>query len=88
MSKLSRWIDKNVTHASSTRATMQAAAEQIDFYQKQKDLMQAENAKINEEKKIENQRIHEKQLRTLRRRYSSSRFLDSTPSSNLNSTLG
>jgi hypothetical protein len=88
MSKLSRWLDKNVTHKTATRESMQAASEQIDFYKQQKENMQAENTRINEERKVENQRIHEKQLRSLRRRYSSSKFLDNSPSTDLNSTLG
>jgi hypothetical protein len=88
MSKLSRWLDKNVTHKTATQESIEAAAEQIDFYKKQKDNMEKENARITEERKVENQRIHEKQLRSLRRRYSSSKFLDNSPSTDLNSTLG
>lgn len=88
MSKLSRWIDKNITHKTATRQAMQAASEQISFYQQQKAAMEAENARINQEREVERARVHEKQIRALRRRFSSSRFLDAPSSLDTKSTLG
>lgn len=87
MSKLSRWVDKYVTHKSAYRQEMEAVNQQLDLYQKEKDRMHAENEKLATEKANEQKLLHEKQIRAMRRKYRAPGFLEQ-PSGDTAQTLG
>lgn len=95
MSKLSKFIDENVTHSSARRnaenQAMQAAAEQISFYQTQKDELHKENERITAAKEKERKSIAEKQIRALKRHYRAPGFMENPQATSTDagaSTLG
>jgi len=96
MSKLSRWLKKAEKaisntiphqHSADRRAANQAVAEQISFYQQQKEQMASESAKIESEREREKQKIAEKQIRSMRRAYRMPGFMDEADPG-LSNTLG
>lgn len=96
MSKLSRWgrkVERSVSniiphqHSADRRAANQAAAEQIDFYQKQKAEMEAETKRTDEERKTEKDRIAQKQIKSMQRAYRAPGFMEEE-SNSLGNTLG
>jgi chromosome segregation ATPase len=88
MSKLSKWIDKKITHKSAYKEEVGALNEQIATYQQQKDMMHSENEKLAKEKGAEMMRIHEKQIRALRRQFRSPGFLEQPSMGDTSTTLG
>lgn len=89
MSKLSKWLKKaeraisNVIphqHSADRRAANQAVAEQIDYYQKQKEEMAKESKRVEDERNAEKQKVSEKQIRSARRAYRSPGFMDEASS--------
>ncbi len=85
MSKLSKWLKKAERgiskaiphqHSADRRAANQAVAEQMDYYQKQKEEISKESKRIEDERTMERQRISEKQIRSARRAYRSPGFMD------------
>ncbi len=86
MSKLSKWIDTNVTHKSAAKEQMQAAREQISLYQQQKEQLHTEASRVAAEKDMERQKIHAKQIRALRRNFRSPGFMQA--STDVSQTLG
>lgn len=96
MSKLSKWLNKaesaisNVIphqHSADRRAANQAVAEQIDYYQKQKEEIAKESKRVEEDRAQEKTKIAEKQIRSARRAYRSPGFMDEA-SSGYSDTLG
>ncbi len=96
MSKLSKWLKKaeraisNVIphqHSADRRAANQAVAEQIDYYQKQKEEMAKESKRVEDERTAEKQKISEKQIRSARRAYRAPGFMDEA-STGYSDTLG
>lgn len=96
MSKLSKWLKKaeraisNVIphqHSADRRAANQAVAEQIDYYQKQKEELAKESKRVEDERTAEKQKISEKQIRSARRAYRSPGFMDEA-STGYSDTLG
>lgn len=75
---LERGISGLIPHAHSAdrRAANQAAAEQIDFYQKQKQAMEDESAIVERETKRNKEKIQRKQIRSARAAYRAPGFLD------------
>lgn len=96
MSKLSKWLkkaEKAVSnaiphqHAADRRAANQAVAEQIDYYQKQKEEMAKESKRVDEDRATEKKKISEKQIKSARRAYRAPGFMDEA-SGGLSDTLG
>lgn len=96
MSKLSKWLKKAEKaisnsiphqHSADRRAANQAVAEQIDYYQKQKDEMAKESKRIEDDRAAEKNKIAEKQIRSARRAYRAPGFMDEA-SSGYSDTLG
>lgn len=96
MSKLSKWLKKAERaisnaiphqHSADRRAANQAVAEQIDYYQKQKEEMAKESKRVEDERTAEKQKISEKQIRSARRAYRSPGFMDEA-STGYSDTLG
>lgn len=89
LKKAERWIGSKIPHTSQAekRQAMQAAKEQIDYYQKAKeDLVQTRNE--NEaEKKTERNKIGEKEIRARKATYKRGGFLEA-PATEVKSTLG
>lgn len=79
LKKAERWIGSKIPHTSAAekREAMQAAKEQIDYYKTAKDeLVNTRNAN-EEQKKMERQRINEKEIRARQRTYKRGGFMES-----------
>lgn len=76
MSKLSSWVDKNITHSSDRKREMQAVNEQINLYKQQQQQLHDENERVAKQKDAERVRLHEKQIRSLRRTFRTPGFLE------------
>lgn len=96
MSKLSKWLKKteqaisNVIphqHSADRRAANQAVTEQIEYYKTQKDEIEKESARVDEDRATQKNKIAEKQLRTAKRAYRAPGFMDEA-SSGYGDTLG
>ena len=96
MSKLSKWLKSaeravsNVIphqHSADRRAANQAVAEQVDYYQKEKQEMAKESTRVESERAQEKQKIAEKQIRSARRAYRAPGFMDEA-TSGYSATLG
>lgn len=96
MSKLSKWLKSaeraisNVIphqHSADRRAANQAVAEQIDYYQKQKEEIAKESKRVEEDRAAEKQKIAQKQIRSARRAYRAPGFMDEA-STGYSDTLG
>lgn len=74
-------------HSADRRAANQAAAEQIDFYRQQKDIMTKESKRIEDERTTEKNKIAAKQIKSARRAYRAPGFLDEA-STGYSDTLG
>jgi len=87
---LERAISKVIPHQHSAdrRASNQAVKAQMDFYQSSKDEMHKQNEEIASEKKMEIDKIHEKQIRSMRNQFRNPGFLGTEPSSGISSQLG
>lgn len=89
MSKLSKWLkgaERAISnaiphqHSADRRAANQAVAEQIDYYQKEKEELAKESKRIEDERNAEKQKISEKQIRGARRAYRAPGFMDEAQS--------
>ncbi len=100
MSKLSKWlkkqgksIEKHISnviphqHSADRRAANEAVAEQIDFYQKQKEEMAKESKRVEDDRAAEKDKISRKQIRSARRAYRAPGFMDEA-GSGYGDTLG
>lgn len=96
MSKLSKWLKKAEKaisnaiphqHSADRRAANQAVAEQIDFYQKQKEEMAKESKRVDEDRAMEKDKIAKKQIRSARHAYRAPGFMDEA-NSGYSDTLG
>ena len=96
MSKLSKWakkMERKISaaipheHSADRRAANQAAAEQIDYYQKAKEEMAAEATRVESERMTEKQKIAQKQIKSMRRAYRAPGFMDEA-SQEYTDTLG
>jgi hypothetical protein len=65
-----------------------AKADAITSYYQQKEAAAAEQARIGQEKSAEMRRIQEKQIRSMRRRYRSSGFMQPMSDSSMSEKLG
>lgn len=88
-----RGVEKSVSnliphaHSADRRQAMQAAKEQIDYYQKAKeDMINARN-EAETQKKMERQRINEKEIRSRQRLYRRGGFMEQ-PAATTKDTLG
>jgi hypothetical protein len=76
-------------HSADKRADMYAAREQMQYYQQQKDSMNAASEKLNLQKQTESEKLHKQQIRGLRSHYKSRSGMMGAPSTDSpNSTLG
>lgn len=77
LKKVERSVGGLIPHVSAAerRQSMYAAREQMELYQEQKRQLQAESERINKAKVIEQRKLHEKQIRSLRRAYRSPGFM-------------
>ena len=91
MSKISRFIDKNITLRSERKralqSTIESANEQINFFKSQQQLAQDTVNKLQNETNVERRKIQEKQIRQLRRSFRSPGFLEDV-STGIKDTLG
>ncbi len=96
MSALSKWtkkIERNISsaiphqHSADRRAANAAVAEQIDFYQKQKQEMVNEASRLEGERTTEKNKIATKQIKSARRAYRQPGFMDQVDTGYSN-TLG
>ena len=87
--KLEKWISNAIPHQHSAdrRAANAAVAEQIDFYQKQKEEMAKQSKITEDERNAEKEKISKKQIRGARRAYRAPGFMDET-STGYSDTLG
>jgi hypothetical protein len=87
MSKLSRWVDENVTHKTARREAVEEIAAQRAYYKSQQDLAESELAKATAEEEEQKRRINEKTVRRLRRGHSAPGLMDA-PSNEVKENLG
>jgi predicted ribosome quality control (RQC) complex YloA/Tae2 family protein len=89
LKKAERSISKLIPHQHSAdiRAANAATKAQLDYYQEAKDTMHKQNEEIAQEKAMESQKIHEKQIRAMRNKFRSPGFLGTDTDSNPD-TLG
>lgn len=76
MSKLSKWVDDNVTHKTAREKQIQMMNDQMETYRKEQKLIQDERGRLKSEKEEEQRRINEKKIRSMRRQYRSPGFLE------------
>jgi len=74
-------------HSAQRRAEMAATTQQLDLYKSQKDSLAAENARVSSERDVERKKVHEKQIRSMRRSFRSPGFMEG-PSSETAETTG
>jgi uncharacterized protein (DUF3084 family) len=74
-------------HSAQTRAEMAAAKEQLDFYKEQKEAIGKEQERVTQERDTERKKLHEKQIRSMRRSYRSPGFMEG-PGDGTADTLG
>lgn len=79
-------ISRVIPH--QTAAERRAKADAVSTYYQQKEAAAAEQARIGEQKKHEQQRIQEKQIRSMRRRYRASGFMQPMSDSGFQEKLG
>lgn len=87
MSKVSKFIDTNITHSSQRKKAMEAVQEQINFYKNQSAMVQKEIDRVKGEEDASKRRLDEKKVRQLRRKYRSPGFL-AEPADGLREKLG
>lgn len=84
MGTLSKWLKKaeraisNIIphqHSADRRAANEAIKEQMDYYKKQKEEMEAEKTRIEGEKEQERQKVNQKQIKSLRHAYRAPGFM-------------
>lgn len=66
---------------------MASTKEQLDYYKMQKDELQKESARVSGERDSERKRLHEKQIRSMRRSFRSPGFMEG-PNQGTAETLG
>lgn len=74
-------------HSADRRAQMSAVTEQMSLYKTQKDQLHAENERVSQQRASELKKLHEKQIRSMRRRFRAPGFMEG-PSSENSETLG
>lgn len=69
LKKTERWIGSKIPHTSQAdkRLARQSMKEQMDLYKQQKEELHNQSEKLAETKKVEADRLHQKQIRSLRR---------------------
>lgn len=89
LKKAEKWISNHIPHQHSAdrRAANQAVAEQVDYYQKQKEELAKESTRVEQERTQEKQKIATKQIKSARRAYRAPGFMDE-PSSGYSDKLG
>ena len=90
LKKVERAIGGLIPHvpAAERRQSMYAAREQMDLYQQQKQMLHDENERVGKQRDLERQKLHEKQIRSLRRAYRSPGFMQQPVQNELSETLG
>lgn len=85
MSKVSKFLKKAERKISATiphehtaqrRATIAAAKEQLELYKTQKEELKKESERVSSERDQERKRLHEKQIRSMRRSFRSPGFME------------
>lgn len=85
MSKLSKWLKKAERaisnaiphqHSADRRAANQAVKEQIDYYQKEKEALEKESARVEQEREQERTKVNQKQIKSMRRAYRAPGFME------------
>ena len=89
LKKAEHWIGSKIPHTkeSEKRAAMQATKEQINYYKEAKEDLTKTRNENEEQKKMERQRINEKEIRSRQRMYRRGGFLE-TPANEPKETLG
>ncbi len=89
LKKIEKGIASKIPHttAADKRQAMQASKEQIDYYQKAKEDLVSARKDSDEQKKMERQKINEKEIRGRKRQYNRGGFL-TEPSAAPVETLG
>lgn len=94
MSSIFKKIERKISgliphqHSADTRAAMGAAKAQLDYYKSSKEEMQKQSKELSDQKHLEQQKIHEKQIRALRRNFRTPGFLGTDSSAGVSDTLG
>ncbi len=91
LKKIERGISNLIPHQHSAdlRAQRQATKEAMDLYKEQKDTLHKANEDLATQKKTEADRLHQKQIRSLRSHYRrSSGFMNSDAGGEVKETLG
>lgn len=89
LKKAENWIANKIPHTSEAdkRQAMQAAKEQIDYYQQAKAQLTEQKNENESQKKMERTKINEKEIRARQRQYKRGGFLEA-PSAAPKETLG
>ena len=90
LSKALKGIEEAVSSVipHQTAAERRAKADAVQTYYQQKEPALAEQQRIGAEKDMERQRIQEKTIRAMRRRYRAPGLLQGSPSSDTSEKLG
>jgi len=56
-------------HSADKRANMYASREQMNFYQQQKEALNSKSSELSQQRAMETQKVHAKQIRGLRNSY-------------------
>lgn len=88
MSKVSRWVDRHVTHRSERKKYESELRDQMDrAKQQQEEALQARR-KLEAERDAEKKRTQEKEVRAKRSRYRVGGFLQDAGDSDTSDTVG
>jgi hypothetical protein len=88
--KAEKWVSNAVphTHSAERRKAMQEAEEQISYYQGLKEEAAKQKKENEEQKRIEQRKIAEKQARSFKRRKRASGFLSDDSTGQVSDVLG
>lgn len=86
LKKIEEGISSVIPH--QTAAERRAKSDAVSSYYQQKEAAIAEQSRIGQQKDAEMRRIQEKQIRSMRRRYRSSGFMQPMSDSGLSDKLG
>lgn len=87
MSKLSKFIDKSVTHKSAYKSAMRDVKSQMDSYAAQKETLRKAEEESNLKRSNEERLLREKQIRVMQRSFRRPGFMQEPIGNDLKSTL-
>lgn len=87
MSKLSKFVDKNITHKSAYKSAMKDVKSQMESYATQKESLRKAEEESNLKRSNEERLLREKQIKVMQRSFRRPGFMQASVGDDLKSTL-